>query len=171
MGAFQELVLACDLKPAVPQQVIDVLKYMINLRGELNPQEQPKAIPMFDHPLFTQYPERLHFMLRGEAYYLPGIPFSELVFDELFKYYKFTSRTMIKSGGWVAAFFLLWLAPYVETKGFVGYTRYDELPDLIDLIYFENGEVFYNRTNMENNPPTITRFKVTLEHGPYPPED
>src|SRR5262245_8691747 len=118
MAIYQELVLACNLKKDVPQQVIDILNYMIALYLDFKT-GQSYHIPAPD---------------------LPGDPFTKLRFDDaqFAQYYKFTTRAMMKSGDWEFALFLLWLVPYSETEGFVGYTRDDENEQAIDLIYFEN---------------------------------
>ena len=38
--------------------------------------------------------------------------------------------------------FLHWLAPYIDTKGFIGYTRYEEYDDPT-LIYIDDRDVIY----------------------------
>lgn len=38
--------------------------------------------------------------------------------------------------------FLHWLAPYIDTEGFIGYTRYEEYDDPT-LIYIDDRDVIY----------------------------
>ncbi len=68
---------------------------------------------------------------------------------------------MVRWGGEVIEWFLHWLAPYSETEGFVGYTRCDEVPERVDLIYFESGEVYYKSIEMWEDPPHVSRRKLT----------
>src|SRR5262249_27895067 len=123
MGPWNELFLACDLKPDVPQQVVDILNYLINPpfdpeNGEIKPIIAP------NHQFFRQIGWEM--TLIGHCYYFSGDIFSLLAFDEKFNYYKFTVRTMVKLGGDLISAFLVWLAPYSETNGYVGYTYCDE---------------------------------------------
>jgi hypothetical protein len=138
MAAWEELVLACDLKPDVPEQVINILKYLIG-EDSAAPSE---PIPVPEHQFFSSDDHWWMFLLQ-HTYYFPGEPLSKFALDKNSKQYKFTTRSMIKAGQFQVMNFVHWLAPYSETKGFVGYTRCDEIPDWLHIIYFEEGSAYY----------------------------
>jgi hypothetical protein len=157
MGAYYELVLACDLKQDIPQQVIDILSYICDA---LASGERSESLVKPDHWFFKQ--ANWSEITGVDTMYLPGDIFAQLTWAEFNQFYRFTIRTTVKHAGeWLIAAFVHWLAPYSETQGFVGYTRGDESPDVTDLIYFENGDVYYNTVVLYKNPPEVKRHKIT----------
>ena len=155
MSPWNELVLACNLKQDVPQQILDLLKYIIEPPYNFETQTF-EPIPTPEHAFFHY--EDWQTILLDDTYYFPGERFASFVLDKQ-NFYKFTTRTMVRRGDEIIPLFLQWLAPYMVTEGFVGYTRCDE-DEQIDLIYFENGDVFYNSVRLWENPPQIERVKI-----------
>jgi hypothetical protein len=156
VAPWNELVLACDLKTDVPQIAIDVLDFLVK-----PPSDTPtQAISPPDHHFFTF--EAWPWLLDGRTNYFPGDSFALLRSDEKEPHtFRFTARTMVRGGEEMIAAFLHWLAPYCETQGFVGYTRCDETSDWIDLIYFDNGDAYYNSIALSDNPVNVKRKKLT----------
>src|SRR5579862_1465876 len=148
-----ELVLACDLIEYPPQQVIDILTYLVT-PDEEKPKHPPSPVP--HHPFFQEW--RWWDFLNKHCYYFPGQPFSNLTLEKNHDYYMFTIRTMIRRNADQIEAFLDWIATYSQTNGFVGYTRCDEIEE-IDLIYFEDSYAYYNAVKFYKNPPTISRRK------------
>lgn len=76
MGVWDELVLACDLKKDAPQQVIDILKYLIHTPFDPETQEFGK-IETPNHRFFD--PVNIwQALLHGETVYFPGESFAQL---------------------------------------------------------------------------------------------
>jgi hypothetical protein len=157
MGYYQELVLTCNLKEDCPQPVIEILNYIFQTEKPITDNENIPEVP--DHEFFRINDDEWKWFCVDDTYYLPGEPFAKLTHDQ-FGFYKLTLRTMSKYGDELVAAFLDWLVPYSRSEGFVGYTRSDEEPQ-IDLIYFEEGAVFYDEIQMWKTPPTINRRKIT----------
>jgi hypothetical protein len=161
MGFYQELVLTCNLKEDCPQQVIDILNYMLQTeKSSTHDTDNPNAP---DHYFFEINNDEWKWFL-NDTYYFPGEPFAKLTHVQS-GFYQLTLRTMIKYGDEMVAAFLHWLVPYSYTEGFVGYTRTDETPE-IDLIYFEEGTAYYQEVEMWNTPPTVKLIKITERFSP-----
>jgi hypothetical protein len=162
MGAYDELVLTITFKEDTPMEVIDTLRYMLDLAevpvGENDP-PHPK------HPYFEMEAWNELFTLDYTAYF-SGEQVYKLSQDEFRpNVYHFTCRAIMKSGGDHIIVFVHWLLPYSDREGFHGYTRNDELPDYCDHIYIENGEVYLYQIHISNkNPPDVTHYKIS-ENG------
>lgn len=128
MGMYTELVLGVDLVRDTPEEVIDILKYMIE--GELEDPEP--TVP--DHPLFKT--DRWRIMLRCDSHYFGGCSFS-ILDSPRYKgdVYKLSIRSNLKNYDSEIELFLNWLAPYIETRGFIGHMRYEAFDDPW-LIYY-----------------------------------
>ena len=109
MAPWDELVLACNLKADVPQQVIDILNYLIAPEFDPTTQQfQPISVP--EHHFFNPQ-DYWQTLLTGDTDYFPGDIYSSLARDDLFNFYKFTARAMVRRGDLLVAAFLHWLAP------------------------------------------------------------
>lgn len=130
MGMYTELVCAFELDSQLPQQVINILSYMV---GETDDDILDEyGIP--DHPLFKT--NRWDFMLTSDSYYFDGVTNSGLTIDYLIKdkpMYYLSIRCNLKNYDDEIEKFIDWIKPYIHTKGFIGYKRYeeDEHPELI----------------------------------------
>ena len=141
---------ACDLKPDVPQQVIDSLKYLTR-------DEEYEFTDIPDHRFFETV--GWNDFLRPEATAVgevwtcaPGLTAREFRKKTRFgpnnttsEYYTLSFRRTMHDDvqfniHWWD--FLDWIAPYSDTTGYVGYYRekYSLHPD---LIYFKNGRLFW----------------------------
>jgi hypothetical protein len=161
MAPWYEIFLACDLKENVAQQVIDVLDFLLAVRSMETEAEaigKIETIPAPDHYFFLE--SAWYLLLTDHCYYFPGNIFSELRYDKIANAFQFTARAMVRRRGNLIAAFLDWLAPNSSTNGYVGYTRCDEVKQ-IDLIFFEDGDVYYTAVEMWRTPPGITRRKIT----------
>ena len=129
MGRYTELVLGVELMSE--PIVIDTLKRMLDNNAE-------NKVVTIDHPLFST--TRWAWMLLCDSYYFDGQTDSKLVYDTLNKSYYLNVRCNLKNYDNEIEQFLDWLCPYIETKGFLGYSRceYDNDPT---LIYKEDGKI------------------------------
>lgn len=122
MGMYTEFVLGVDLVRETPKEVIDILDFMIT--NDLDDNEP--ILP--DHPLFNT--ERWRYMLQSDSYYFGG--FSNSLIDAprfIEDVYKLSIRSNLKNYDSEIELFLNWLNPYIETRGFIGYMRYEEFDD------------------------------------------
>lgn len=129
MGMYTELVLGVELKQ--DEKVLDILRYMLG-DTEICP-EYPK------HPLFDT--DRWHMMLVCDSYYFDGHTDSSLDIDRI-GVCTLNVRSNLKNYCEEIDKFLNWLAPYIRSYGFIGYTRYEEDDDPL-LIYIEGGKIIY----------------------------
>lgn len=132
MGMYTELVMGIQLKRNAPDDVIEMLNCMV--LGV----EKPDIVPT--HDLFKT--NRWNWMFSSSSYYFDGDTHSTLRFDKICNVYVLTVRCDLKNYDSEVEKFLDWIAPYSDTCGFVGYTRYEEDDDP-KLIYFNGGKVLY----------------------------
>lgn len=130
MGMYTELVMAIELKRDVPKQIIRTLYYMTGQEEEDILEQYGKP----EHELFNTV--RWTFMLQSDSYYFDGVTHSFLEKDNLIKdnpSYYLTIRCNLKNYNNEIDKFIDWIKPYSDTKGFIGYKRYeeDEEPNLI----------------------------------------
>lgn len=138
MGMYTELNISLELKQDVPQEVINILMYMTT--GEWPAGVQPTSdvnltkeeLP--DHPLFAT-DTRWRFMLRGNSYYFDMTPQHVLRYDAISEACILSVRSNFKNYDDEINKFLNWIEPYTETKGFIGYSRYEESDNPV-LIHF-----------------------------------
>lgn len=121
MGMYTELVLGVNLRSDTPENVIDILYYM--LAGTCN----IIAPETTDHPLFQT--ERWRFMLTCDSYYFDGHTDSSMERDDISHEYELNVRTNLKNYDNEIRLFLDFIRPYLVTDGFLGYTRYEEDDD------------------------------------------
>ena len=130
MGMYTELNI--EIEVVNDKKVINILKYML---GDI--EDKPK---LFDHELFTS--ERWEWMLRSDSYYFDGQTDSKLFTDNLSKgnqRYYLNVRCNLKNYDKEIQKFLDWLYPYMETYGFIGYSRYEECYEPTLIYNTENG--------------------------------
>lgn len=119
MGMYTEIVYAAELQREAPQQVIDVLAYMVG-----DSETQPSLLP--DHPLFRT--ARWDIMLRCDSYYFDGDTHSTFRFDDIAGAWVLTVRSNFKNYDGEIDLFVDWLAPHIATAPgtLLGYQRYEE---------------------------------------------
>lgn len=144
MSTCLELAFACDLKADIPQQVLYTLQYMTRTTDATF--DDPPTADIFEgewwrtalqtvamsYPFAGEGGSALRYAYRytrgGEAVYRYTLSYRGVVsLDVLAEYF----------------YFLLWLAPYSETQGCVGYYRNEEGDHLAspELLYFRDGRV------------------------------
>lgn len=125
MGMYTELHYNTALKVDVPNNVLDVLRYML---GET---EEKPEIP--EHDLFntTRWPN----MLRSDSYYFDGDTHSTLRHDDNTDTHYLCVRCNLKNYDDEIFLFVNWIRPYIDKNpgDFLGFSRYEEAvtPDLI----------------------------------------
>lgn len=132
---YTELVLGVDLKKDTPENVINVLKYML---GDLN---DKTIIDVPQHALFTPK-TRWDFMLRCDSYYFDGLTDHRFELDDIDEQYHLNIRCNFKNYDNEIELFLDWIKEYLHTTGFLGYYRYEEFDDPT-LIYNDYGDIEY----------------------------
>ena len=115
---YTELVLGINLKEDVPNEVVDILTYML----ESDQESLEPTLP--DHNLFRS--DRWKFMLRCDSYYFAGFTHSEMYYDDIGKQWEINIRCNLKNYDNEIEKFINWISPYVESRGYAGYMRYEE---------------------------------------------
>ncbi len=157
MTLFTELVLAVEFTPDTPDEVINWLRFVIDEHDPLI--TQPVKRP--EHPVFKErkaaapvYLDLFH----GSSDRFPGASTCRFELQESSGTYHLTLRSAVKNYQREVEAFLMFLMPYVQATGLVGYFRkeIDELPSLIcypepgklvvydklgDLIAMVNGQI------------------------------
>lgn len=121
MGMYTEIHYNAELKKDTPDEVIRLLKYMVDDGLEERPQTM-------NHPLFNC--SRWGIMLRCDSYYFSADTHSTLRFDDISNSYFLCIRSSLKNYSDEIQQFINWIEPYVdEYKGdLLGYYRYEENP-------------------------------------------
>lgn len=123
MGMYTELNIGVEFVEDIPENVVNILKFMV---GDIT--DEPETT---DHPLFET--ERWRMMLCSDSAYFAGHTDSSLQYDDISRTYNLNVRCNLKNYDDEINQFLSFIRPYLETTGFLGYTRYeeDENPRLI----------------------------------------
>ena len=135
MGMYTELHLNVELKKDIPNDITETLKCMI---GESNKEIKPKK----EHPLFLTHGWK--YMLQMDSYYFDADTKSSLRFDDISKSYYFNTQCNLKNYNNEIEKFIDWIKPYVETKGFWGFSRYEE-EDTPTLIFGKEKETIQKK--------------------------
>lgn len=132
MGMYTELNLAIEIKD--DKNVIDILNNMLDVSRDLEISKIP------NDKFFRT--ERWGYMLNCDSFYFPGQTDSKLVCHKLpyrdKPLYFLNVRCNLKNYSNEIEYFLDWIQPYILTRGFLGYMRYEEAYDPT-LIYNEDG--------------------------------
>ena len=167
MAPWEEFFLACNFKPDTPQLVIDWLTY---LTPPFDDESVTKPSEVPDHHFFDSDSWDWEQIFMDDTYYFPGKSVAHFGKDEFAGRYTLTARAMVRAGDYAVAALLHWIAQYSQTEGFVGYTRCDEIHDVINHIHFYKGEAYYHQIDLGEDPPQVKKIKLTKEKGPYGPE-
>lgn len=134
MGMYTEINVCFDLMRDPPKNVVNILHYLIE-KADI-----PLILPK--HKFFEC--DRWDKVACCDSYYFDGSTNSKMVFDNISKTWKINIRANLKNYNSEIEKFLNWLAPYIDTKGFLGYKRYEECEDPI-LIYndFDNNKIMF----------------------------
>ncbi len=158
MSVGDELVLAVELKPDLPQDVMNVLFHINNLSlGD--PNYRLETVPK--HAFFEKFWD--HYFNGWNAYF-NGTSFISFRKKDVNEYH-LTLRIVVRNGSSYIAGFLHWLAPYVVPDGFAGYTRTDVAEDIICHIHFSDNHAYYHELDLRKEIPKKTIIKLTREDG------
>lgn len=119
MGMYTEIYVKISLKEDAPQQVIDILSYMM---GE---GEEPSELP--SHELFIK--SRWHFMLRCSSHYHMPSCVGKFWYNDIASQWFLLNRSDLKNYENEIESFFDWISPYAEQnseKQFIGYELYEE---------------------------------------------
>lgn len=117
MGMYTELNIGLELSKDTPEEVINIINYMISGEGSDMP-----TTP--NHPLFST--DRWDFMLTCSSYYFNAQPVHKFEYDEIGECWFLTSISNLKNYNSEIEKFLDWISPYINDNGFFGYMRYEE---------------------------------------------
>lgn len=135
MGMYTEFHFNVKLKKDVPEDVIEVLRFMTADR------DKPERLP--NHPLFRD-DTRWGYMLTCDSYYFPMTVATSLLYDNIAKGYFLSVRSNFKNYNNEIDKFLNWIIPYVADyhDNFLGFYRYEEAeePTLIYLSDYREGK-------------------------------
>jgi hypothetical protein len=128
MGMYTEIHFNSELREDTPEEVIEILKYMVG-----DSEEEPTRLP--DHELFKT--PRWGIMLRCDSYYFDADTHSTLRYDDISKSYYLCIRSNLKNYDDEIGKFVDWIMPYLNKHDgeFLGFSRYEE-NDEPELIYF-----------------------------------
>lgn len=138
MGMYTEINVCFDLHKYVSKEIVDVLHSLID--GTDKPSVLPK------HEFFNC--DRWDLVACCDSCYFDGSTSSKMIFDAIFKTWKVNIRANLKNYDSEIEHFLDWLAPYIKTNGFIGYTRYEEYEDPT-LVYIEEGRVVFKGVEVD----------------------
>ena len=130
MGMYTELDFHVRLVEETPEEVINLLRYMVGDTGN-----SPLDLP--DHPLFSTH--RWSMMCRGGSYYFPADPRAYLRYDKIADQYFLGVRSNLKNYDHEIALFVDWIMPYVDAciGEYLGYMMYEE--DATPSVIFKEG--------------------------------
>lgn len=132
MGMYTEFHFNVELKKDVPQEVVEVLKFML---GDIV--VEPK-LPT--HPLFET--DRWRVMLGMDSYCFHADTHSTLRLEDIGNCYYLCIRCNLKNYNDEIEKFISWITPYLEQfpGDFLGFSRYEET-EQPTLIFMEDGDV------------------------------
>lgn len=125
MGMYTEIHFNSELKQNLPEDVVNILQYMIDSKNE-------PVLP--DHEFFMC--DRWRSLFRMDSYYFDADTHSTLRFDEISHAYYLCVRANLKNYDSEIEKFLDWITPYLakDEGEFLGFYRYEENEQPI-LIY------------------------------------
>lgn len=128
MGMYTELIFGAGLKKDTPENVIEVLKYMVG-----DTEEKPKDFPL---------PEgRCERLFRGSSYYF-GVnePLWKMWKDDIGENWVLSTRSNIKNYGGEIEAFLEWIKPYID-----GGSGYRDMYAIVTYEEAESPDIYYLR--------------------------
>ncbi len=143
MGMYTQLSIGVEFKTDAPEDIIKAVAYMVK--------HEEGATPDFstDHPVFQT--DRWEWMLRSAgSYYFDAQPLLAWEYDDISKAWFLTVCTDIKnySGEWEA--FLDFIAPHLDSHGYIGTYRYEE-DDLPTLLLCQDGKITFNQVTLKDS--------------------
>ena len=119
MGMYTEIYVNVDLKRDTPEEVMTILRTIVNPNGELP----------------SGFPQRWEYLFNSGSYYTPNTCCASLTYDRVSDQWSLLGKGDIKNYGWEIEQFFSFLKPYIDAEEgeFIGYNRYEEsnLPTLV----------------------------------------
>lgn len=159
MGMYTEIHFNAELRKDTPEEVIEILKYMVG--GDLIDDPMNDADLTSIHDLF--HCDRWGFMLRCDSYYFSSDTRSTLRFDDISKSYFLCIKSNLKNYSGEIEKFIDWIHPYLDEfdGDYLGHYRYEE--DSCPRLIFKN-KVIMVTEGMRDNAPVVWE-KEEEHHG------
>ena len=138
MGTYTEINVCFDLHRNTSKEIVNILHSLIN--GT----DAPTILP--EHEFFKC--DRWYMVACCDSYYFDCSTNSKMIFDTNSKTWKVNIRANLMNYDSEIKHFLDWLAPYIETNGFIGYTKYEEFEDPT-LIYIEDDRAVFKGVEVD----------------------
>ena len=116
MGMYTELNIGVHLHGNTPNEIIKILYYMLN-------DDNDGEIKVTNHPLFLT--SRWERMLLSDSCFFDGRTDSSMTKDFIINCYELNIRCNLKNYDNEILLFLNFIQPYLDTRGFLGYTRFE----------------------------------------------
>jgi len=136
MGMHTELNIGVNLKADTPENIINILKFMIGDLGKLKSHEIPA------HKLFLS--RKWAIMFGPDSCYSDGYMDCSMIGDDDIDEYRFNIRCNLVNCDDEIELFLDFIRPYLATTGFLGYKRREKDKNPI-LIYSTSHRIEYKR--------------------------
>jgi hypothetical protein len=165
MSVDTELVLACNLKGDVPEEVLNLLRFLCG-GPERPPRPADEDLPA--HPFFRT--RRWEQVLSNGSWYDRGAAPSRLIIQEWKNVTgmkgpkSLVVRCDLKNYDFEIQYFLQWFAPYSQTIGFVGYYRHEEALHPTLIYFFAEGDVGLLKPTDECFVENFLDLNAYLEH-------
>jgi hypothetical protein len=121
MGMYTELVFGGELKSDTPENVINILKYLID-------DETIETFKLPDHPFFEC--DRWTHIAISSSYYFGGQCLSGIKYDGIANAYRISIRANLKNYDNEIDKFVDWIKPYMDkgagANNLLGYSIYEE---------------------------------------------
>ena len=156
MGMYTQLVMGAQLKKSTPETALEALRCMVDAR-----QIQPTTLPA--HPLFAT--PRWSLVLNCDSAYFDWESDSEFIQNLYGSGYYLRVISNVKNYDNEIQLFLEWIAPYLDTQGFLGFTRYEE-DDHPTLIYNNGGKITSSSPSPTPTAPTPSAGLEGRRSGP-----
>jgi hypothetical protein len=143
--ARYDLLVNCDLKADIPQQVLETLQYMVRVEDyDFDDPPQARVFEGHDWRELLRAGRSKFVSFPGEG--LCSLSYAERLSGagEVQQHYTLHVRRELTDELGTFFGFLEWLAPYVATVGFVGYWHalHEEHPV---LLYFKDGRIYISQ--------------------------
>lgn len=147
MGCFTEINVNFDLVKDTPEDVVNIMHYLILTNGN---ETKPSILPK--HEFFKC--DRWDSIACCFSYYFDGLTNSQMKYDDISKTYRVSIRASLKNYDCEIEKFLDWLLPYIDTNGFIGYERHEDM-DNPTLIYIELDDLLRKKEILFKTPITF----------------
>ena len=142
MGMYTEFVFGGALHDDVPENVLNILRYLVEPIESVRADHLFRKLEIPDHPFFQT--ERWQgIAVTSSCYFGYNRPHSALVYDEINRHWVVAIRSSIKNYSHEIEKFVDWIRPYIRKgsgeQNFIGYSLYEA--DVAPTLYYLNGEV------------------------------